>query len=653
MFLDDIVGPMSVAEAKKSVKENAWSDGQSQWSSEHDQWAKEDRDVIPALTGVGEGATVAYVVTYFDTKTGDKGESTVSALTQQDAKDQIVDLMHERGYDVVVTGVRSAQGVAEDWKGPAAALATVGALATGVAMNPDMDFDGQRYEKTTQHALSNAPADAKTVTKDGKTYKVWTVPAGKHGHDRKGVYAEINEADETSWTANSAQFRKEEDMSWTVEVTLEPQADINQGRGRQVKTITVTAQSRDAAKKKLVDYYRKNGWAVTGIKFTGDLDEGSFAHDQLKGEITDLFKPVVLQIVKWARAEGMTAKDLAGTSSHFFLDALDPDTYDRTQHLPDNYFNKLMDKANAKAVEILKNKGVAEGVELKFHTIELTESQIQPYVKKYFECYNIEKPYTKFVSNIKKLGSNKLIESGESQEITPFIQMINSVDSNKTIKVGDYFAVLAFEIVFAWKEINAYGFTTPKEVADIKMHSDGTINYIKFSDGDRYPRLTPATYQGKPIIQTAYFDNQNDAKSALTALVLKVPNSWEFNTSDVEQGVAEEENIWANKDPAELGQSDAWYGRAPKPDYYGYAMGTPERVSYLKAYNSSEHGEKDYGTSRGRPHHKFEDSNMPVAVDSTSPVGGKVTESYWTKLQSERSTKLNSLLNELTESLKK
>lgn len=87
----------------------------------------------------------------------------------------------------------------------------------------------------------------------------------------------VAEADETSWTANSAQFRKEEDMSWPVKVTLEPNADINQGRGRQVKTMTVTGQSRDAAKKKLVDYYRKNGWTVTGIKFTGDLDEQGVA----------------------------------------------------------------------------------------------------------------------------------------------------------------------------------------------------------------------------------------------------------------------------------------------------------------------------------------------------------------------------------------
>ena len=166
----------------------------SRYKMTPDEWASRHWSLIKSSQTVHEGATVAYVVSYFDTKTGDHGESTVSALTQDDARDQIVDLMHERGYDVVVTGVRSAQGVAE--------------------------------------------------------------------------------ADETSWTANSAQFRKEEDMSWTVEVTLEPRADINQGRGRRVKTQTVTAQSKDAAKKKLADYYRKNGWEVVGIKFAGDLAEG-------------------------------------------------------------------------------------------------------------------------------------------------------------------------------------------------------------------------------------------------------------------------------------------------------------------------------------------------------------------------------------------
>jgi len=35
----------------------SWSDNVGQWSSEHDQWAKEDREVVPALTGVDESDT--------------------------------------------------------------------------------------------------------------------------------------------------------------------------------------------------------------------------------------------------------------------------------------------------------------------------------------------------------------------------------------------------------------------------------------------------------------------------------------------------------------------------------------------------------------------------------------------------------------------
>ena len=137
--------------------------------------------------------------------------------------------------------------------------------------------------------------------------------------------------------------------------------------------------------------YQGHGMPKDNPKKNKGVAEGSFAHDQLKGEINDLFKPVVLQIVKWARAEGMTAKDLAGTSSHFFLDALDPDTYDRTQHLPDNYFNKLMDKANAKAVEILKKKGVAEGDVIPF---KRPESKIKPEVRRVFIRHLLDQGYT-------------------------------------------------------------------------------------------------------------------------------------------------------------------------------------------------------------------------------------------------------------------
>ena len=179
-----------------------------------------------------------------------------------------------------------------------------------------------------------------------------------------------------------------------------------------------------------------------------------------------------------------------------------------------------------------------ESINTVFHTIELSENQIADYSQRFFESYDIDKPYIKFISNIKRLA--KINESKEHQQIESFIQLINSLDSLKKIKVGDLFSVLAFEIVFAWQEINVFGFTEPKEVAEIKLHKDNTIDYIKFTDGGRYPRLTPATYNKKPIVQTAYFDKQHKAEQALTNLLLKVPGEWEIDTSGINKsGVSE------------------------------------------------------------------------------------------------------------------
>ena len=98
MFLDDIVGPMSVKEAqdkvtksqkpghkpgwaldpktkkelqrrqavqqRRGVDEDSWSAGDNAWTSEHDQWTKESQDPVIALTGVDETISVAGLKTY-------------------------------------------------------------------------------------------------------------------------------------------------------------------------------------------------------------------------------------------------------------------------------------------------------------------------------------------------------------------------------------------------------------------------------------------------------------------------------------------------------------------------------------------------------------------------------------------------------------
>jgi hypothetical protein len=184
--------------------------------------------------------------------------------------------------------------------------------------------------------------------------------------------------------------------------------------------------------------------------------------------------------------------------------------------------------AKQKTNETVK-EGTLKEIALKFKTIELSNDNIVSYAKNYFESNNIEAPHQKFISNVKLLSNPKLIESTENAEIQEFSKALKRLDTKKKIKVGDKFAVLSFEIRFAWREIDVLGFTEPKEVADIKLHSDGTINYIKFTDGDRYPRLIQATRNNNPIVQAVYFDDKNKAEKALTYLTMIIPDNWEID----------------------------------------------------------------------------------------------------------------------------
>ena len=198
------------------------------------------------------------------------------------------------------------------------------------------------------------------------------------------------------------------------------------------------------------------------------------------------------------------------------------------------------------------SKNQDKDVSLIFKTLDLKNSQIEEYTKKYFECYNIDQPHGKFISNIKRLS--KINESTETTEIASFINMLHQIDSKKKIKIGDKFAVLEFEIIFAYKEINGRGFVTPKEVEEIKLHSDGKINYIKFTDGDRYPRLTPAHYEGKPVTYAAYFANKNYAQQALSAIILAVPDEWDLDISDINQESMTEEKLITQHKPGKCTQ---------------------------------------------------------------------------------------------------
>jgi hypothetical protein len=176
---------------------------------------------------------------------------------------------------------------------------------------------------------------------------------------------------------------------------------------------------------------------------------------------------------------------------------------------------------------------VNETHSLKFKTVELLESQLSKYSVKFFENYGIEKHNQRFFSMLRKMKTGKIVESTGDNDISHFIETINKLGNKKEIKVGDFFSVLSFTINFNFNEVDVVGFTKPKEVKEIKTETDGTIRYIRFIDGSRYPKLTHATSGKKPVEYPAYFDGENAADQALMQLRLTLPDTWEMDTSAV------------------------------------------------------------------------------------------------------------------------
>lgn len=177
---------------------------------------------------------------------------------------------------------------------------------------------------------------------------------------------------------------------------------------------------------------------------------------------------------------------------------------------------------------------VREAIDLKFHVVQLSKEQLNEYSVKLFDQYNINKHNQRFKHLLLQMHKNHpMLESTESDEIEHFVQTIESLNSKKTVKVGDMFSVLSFIINPVWKEIEVIGFTSPKEVKEIKSHSDGSINYIRFVDNDRYPRVPVAAVGKHPTQYPAYFINEKAAEQALLRLKLILPETWDMDISSI------------------------------------------------------------------------------------------------------------------------
>lgn len=188
-------------------------------------------------------------------------------------------------------------------------------------------------------------------------------------------------------------------------------------------------------------------------------------------------------------------------------------------------------------------ESLAEHSRLKFAVVELTEGQIYSYYKKKYALYESDKFPQRMVTSIKHLK-----EEDSHIEIQHFISRVEQLDLRGDIKEGDSLAVLDFEVNFAWREIHGKGFTNDKIITKVSRSNAG-INYVEFEDGDRYPRLTKATYGDKkrPMEYAAYFKDTKSAEHALTTLALIVPDSWEFDISEIQHGAGEVAEGWKSK----------------------------------------------------------------------------------------------------------
>lgn len=187
-----------------------------------------------------------------------------------------------------------------------------------------------------------------------------------------------------------------------------------------------------------------------------------------------------------------------------------------------------------------------------FKTVDIKEHQIYSYFKEKYKLYDSEKFPQRMISSTRKLKESHQ----SSSDIRHFIDKLNSTGLNKNseISVGDTLSVLDFEINFAWKEIYVRGFTTPRTIVKISKNNDGTINYIKFDNGDRFPQLTPVVYQGKPVDYAVYFNAETEAKKNLSMLALSVPQDWNFDISELQnESIFEEIKRTGQGDTAVIG----------------------------------------------------------------------------------------------------
>jgi hypothetical protein len=94
--------------------------------------------------------------------------------------------------------------------------------------------------------------------------------------------------------------------------------------------------------------------------------------------------------------------------------------------------------------------------------------------------------------------------------------------------IGESFSVLDLDVIHYHKEI-IMSIHPTRTVERIRLHENGQINYIQFTDGSRYPKQTHATYNNKPLFLAYYFTDEKTLHKAETIINLALPESWDLS----------------------------------------------------------------------------------------------------------------------------
>lgn len=174
------------------------------------------------------------------------------------------------------------------------------------------------------------------------------------------------------------------------------------------------------------------------------------------------------------------------------------------------------------------NEFTTEEIALKFKTIALTEMQLKKYLTKLCNIYDIGNCSLSGMSSLTLFNRIDESEYIEYNEIKPLVDVIPNLSTVTEIKIGAFLSVLALEIRFTYQQIIILDDFEPKEITKIQKFANGEINYIRFADGTRYPKITPATYSGRPVVHAMYFNTENECATALNFIQLKLPSNWEI-----------------------------------------------------------------------------------------------------------------------------